>query len=156
MGRRRDKQYYRLFVLAVGNHRGVTLLEVITTLVLVVMLTMGFHYVFVTPLEWVSQSGREARAGHLAFSLLELVRAQVHSCPGEDLETIIADPDLQGLQELQGYFPAGMVYRLESSTRPDLGSIYWYEVRARVTWQQGNREQEVNLVTLIHVRPEGD
>lgn len=79
--------------LKISNQDGMTLLEVMTALVILCLLTVTLLSLFSASSMWIAGAGRQSRAGEYASGVIELVRAYADDIDPAELPLNLEDTD---------------------------------------------------------------
>ncbi|MGE5404882.1 MAG: type IV pilus modification PilV family protein [Candidatus Saccharibacteria bacterium] len=122
------------------DQSGMTLIEVLASLVIITIVFMSVLSVFMSGMAWISGSSRRTEAVNYAASVIEELKAHpdmVKAGAGEvrSLCTGLTPPDGIG---------AAWICR---EYRPELGL---YSIEVDVYWSSGSHQQNEQLVTLVY------
>lgn len=126
------------------NETGLTLIEVLASLVLLSLITVGITAIFTPAASWISKARWETAASNYAVAVLEELRS--------DRSKIVEGNSGKTAQELfpaSGYPWAGMsdtITRLEHQD-PPYNNLY--DITVTITWREGTRPRSLQISTII-------
>lgn len=123
------------------NEKGLTLLEVLATLVLLSLLTVSSMSIFNPTFNWIIKSGHRTAANCYAASVLEDLRVN------RDKITIVSNVAVSQLGFRQEYKAREMNAEISMFARDEIEDLF--DVIVTVTWVEGSKECSLHLNTIL-------
>jgi len=128
----------------IPNEKGMTLIEVLASLVILGLLAVSVTTIFIPASTWIYKARTETTASNYAFSILETFRAD-----RSKLDSSNTGKSAQNIFPGSGFPWAGMsdeLIRMEPQAPP---YDHLYDVTVTVRWAEGNAVRHVQLSTII-------
>jgi len=125
------------------KEEGLTLVEVLLSLVMLSLITSGLIGVFVPTTMWVTRARNETTAANYAYAILENLRS--------DRETVTSFTSGESADDLWGdheYKPAEPGSISSSIVKSPLGGDL-FEITVTVSWNQGEQSHDITMISII-------
>lgn len=125
------------------DQKGLTLIEVLTALLLLSLVSVGIPAIFGPPAQWINKARLESTAVNYAASLLDELRSERGKI--DELNTGKTAEDLSLVSESPYPGMTSQITRMQpQQSMPNL-----YDVMVTVTWFQGGQAHNLQLSTVI-------
>lgn len=143
-------------VLFINNKKGLTLIEVLTSMLLLTLLTISLYAVVVSSNIWISKAGKSTKAVCLANSIIEDLKANSYNIPVGVYNRIMIYESIEnnglGLStnysdEKWGNYEISVTINETSMVNTSANNLL--EVIVEVSWAEGSINYEEKLTSLI-------
>lgn len=129
------------------NDAGLTLVEVLVSLVIINLISIFVIKIFMTSAMWTRDALQRGRAADYAYAVMEIVRnepalLQTGPLEGGDVRMFL-NPSQAGAETLYAWI-------VEANPWQDGSALS--RVRVDISWQQGEKEQHVELWSLVYLQ----
>lgn len=126
------------------NENGLTLIEVLASLLILGLLAVSVTSIFIPASTWIYKARTETTASNYAFSILETFRAD-----RSKLDSSHTGKSAQNIFPESGFPWAGMsdeINRMEPQAPP---YEHLYDITVTVSWIEGNTVRHVQMSTIM-------
>ncbi|NLJ72699.1 MAG: prepilin-type N-terminal cleavage/methylation domain-containing protein [Syntrophomonadaceae bacterium] len=143
-------------MLFINNKKGFTLIEVLTSMLLLVLLTISLYAVVVSSNIWISKAGKSTRAITLANSIIEDIKANSYNIPVGVYNRIMIYESIgkNGLglstnysDEKWGNYDISITINEASMANTSANNLL--EVIVKVSWEEDSINYEEKLISII-------
>ncbi|MDD3364776.1 MAG: prepilin-type N-terminal cleavage/methylation domain-containing protein [Syntrophomonas sp.] len=126
------------------NETGLTLIEVLASLVLLSLMTVSIMSAFTPAASWINKARRETTASNYAAAILEDLRSDRNKINNSN-----AGKSARDLFPAYGYPWAGMTDEITRLERQNPPYSNLYDVTVTVSWSEGTKTRSLQISTMI-------
>ncbi|PKM78582.1 MAG: hypothetical protein CVU90_00875 [Firmicutes bacterium HGW-Firmicutes-15] len=128
----------------INNETGLTLIEVLASLVLLSLMIVSILAGFTPAASWISKARRETTASNYATAILEDLRSD-----RSKIDNSNAGKTAQDLFPSYGYPWAGMKDKVTRLERQNAPFNNLYDITVTISWLEGNETRSLKMSTMI-------